>query len=196
MQFMWADFMLDDPRMTNSTFNEGYDIYGQLHYPAYADDARISHAHGWSTGPIIALTNYVAGLHVVNESSWVVHPQPGNLTSVEAGFTVAVGSYSANYSSTSLGSKYTFSTPSNTTGSLVLDIPGCSADIQVDGTREGSVAGFSWNGHFAAFHGARPAGCAYWGPKNTDQQSASSVNGTFTIDNLAGGEYTVKVKCT
>lgn len=46
MKFMWADFMLDDPRMTNSTFNEGYDVSGALHYPAYADDARISHAHG------------------------------------------------------------------------------------------------------------------------------------------------------
>lgn len=35
MKFMYADFMLDDPRMTNSTFNEGYDVSGALHYPAY-----------------------------------------------------------------------------------------------------------------------------------------------------------------
>ena len=48
---MWADFMLDDPRMTNSTLIEGYSMDGSLHYPAYASDAVISHAHGFSTGP-------------------------------------------------------------------------------------------------------------------------------------------------
>ena len=69
---MWGDFMLDNPRMTNSTFNEGYDVSGALHYPAYEDDARISHAHGWSTGPLLALTNYAAGLHVLNSSNWLV----------------------------------------------------------------------------------------------------------------------------
>lgn len=52
---MWADFMLDDPRMTNSTFIEGYSTSGALHYAPYSDDARISHAHGWATGPTSSL---------------------------------------------------------------------------------------------------------------------------------------------
>ncbi|TVY19378.1 hypothetical protein LARI1_G002321, partial [Lachnellula arida] len=51
MRRQWADFMLDDPRMTNSTFIEGYAETGALHYPLYASDAIISHSHGWSTGP-------------------------------------------------------------------------------------------------------------------------------------------------
>ncbi len=53
---MWADFMLDDPRMTNSTFIEGYSVTGELHYAPYANDPRISHAHGWATGPTSSLT--------------------------------------------------------------------------------------------------------------------------------------------
>ncbi|KAF7536430.1 hypothetical protein G7054_g4570 [Neopestalotiopsis clavispora] len=55
--FMWADYMLDDPRTTNSTFIEGYSSDGSLAYPAYPDgDARVSHAHGWSTGPTSSLS--------------------------------------------------------------------------------------------------------------------------------------------
>ena len=54
---MWADFVLDDPRMTNSTFIEGYSTSGELHYAPYGDeDARISLAHGWGTGPTSSLT--------------------------------------------------------------------------------------------------------------------------------------------
>ena len=53
---MWADVMLDDPRMTNSTFIEGYSTSGEIHYPPYNLDARISFAHGWSSGPTGSLT--------------------------------------------------------------------------------------------------------------------------------------------
>ena len=132
MKFMWADFMLDDPRMTNSTFNEGYDVSGALHYPAYSDDARISHAHGWSTGPLIALSQYAAGLHVVNSTTWLVHPQPGNLSEVEAGFTTAIGTFAAAWTNTSANGSatYSFQTPPGTQGSVVLDVPGCSVNVR------------------------------------------------------------------
>lgn len=195
ISFMWADFMLDDPRMTNSTFNEGYSTDGSLHYPAYEDDARISHAHGWSTGPIIALTNFVAGLHVLNSSSWVVHPQPGNLTSVEAGFEIAAGKYSANYTASAFGALYAFETPPGSSGSLILDVPGCSADIHVasNGQAKG-YGGFSWKKHVKGFHGARPVGCSYWGPQSGGGKAGAS-NGTVTIEGLAGGNYTVNIRC-
>jgi hypothetical protein len=41
-----CDLMLDDPRMTNSTFIEGYSTTGELHYSPVLNDARISHVHG------------------------------------------------------------------------------------------------------------------------------------------------------
>lgn len=39
MRLEWGDFMLDDPRMTNSTFIEGYLADGTLHY-SYDNDPR------------------------------------------------------------------------------------------------------------------------------------------------------------
>ncbi|KAK3074416.1 hypothetical protein LTR53_003147 [Teratosphaeriaceae sp. CCFEE 6253] len=140
MEYMWGDFMLDDPRMTNSTFNEGYDVSGALHYPAYADDARISHAHGWSTGPLLALTNYAAGLRVVNSTTWLVQPQPGNLTSVEAGFTTAVGTFGAVYTGANGSVGYSFQTPEGTSGRVVL--AGVSGSLRkIDGTTVPLVGG-------------------------------------------------------
>ncbi|KAG9963556.1 bacterial alpha-L-rhamnosidase domain-containing protein, partial [Aureobasidium melanogenum] len=209
MRFMWADFMLDDPRMTNSTYIEGYDTSGALHYPAYADDARISHSHGWSSGPVLALSTFAAGLHVLNATSWVAHPQPGNLTNVEAGFKVGHGSYAANYTVTAGGAKYTLSTPAGTQGSLVLDAPGCNGKVSIVGSISGDGDGHSKSkrgiGHGKSFHwskqiknpgfAASPWRCGVWGPSSPLAQSSFS-NGTITIDGLAGGNYTVDITCT
>ena len=63
--------MLDDPRMTNSTFIEGYSTNGDLHYAPYTNDPRVSHAHGWSTGPTSALTFSVAGVQIVEAGGTV-----------------------------------------------------------------------------------------------------------------------------
>ncbi|THZ93856.1 Six-hairpin glycosidase [Aureobasidium pullulans] len=200
MQFMWADFMLDDPRMTNSTYIEGYDTSGALHYPAYADDARISHAHGWSSGPVLALSTFAVGLHVLNATNWIAHPQPGNLTNVEAGFKVDHGHYSGNYSVTAKGASYVLSTPPGTKGSLVLDTPGCNANIKVTGASS-DVGGkhgkkFNWAKQVRGHKGvtSNPWKCGVWGPSPPAHQDGSA--GTITIDNLAGGNYTVDIVCS
>lgn len=189
IRFMWADFMLDDPRMTNSSFIEGYDTSGALHYPAYTDDARISHAHGWSTGPLTALSAYVAGLQVLNSSSWIAYPRPGDLSGVDAGFELSYGSYSAvftvNDSAVAAGPSfsYSLSTPQGTTGSIILDIPAYNANITVVSTGNG----FSWTREVAAWTGgAHPRGISFWGPQD-------STSGTVEIDGLAGGEYYVTI---
>jgi hypothetical protein len=76
---MWADFMLDDSRMTNSTLIEGCSTNGDVHYTPYANDPRISHAHGWATGPPSALTFCAAGLQITSAAgkTWRVAPGPG-----------------------------------------------------------------------------------------------------------------------
>ena len=189
MKSMWADFMLDDPRMTNSTFNEGYDVTGALHYPAYENDPRISHAHGWSTGPIIALSTYLAGLHVVNSSTWVVHPQPGNLSSVEAGFTTAVGTFSASYTNNTSGHEatYDFQTPPGTTGTVILDLPGCDARLEMRGSD-----GYRWSHRGRGHAGPKCGGFAHWGPRGG---RGGSSHGTTTIDYVPGGNYSVQFSC-
>jgi hypothetical protein len=119
MEFMWADFMLDDPRMTNSTFIEGYSTNGELHYAPYKNDPRISHAHGWATAPTGALTMMGVGIQLAGPagSKWVIRPGLGGLKSATAGFTTPLGAFSANWTDGGLSGE--FEAPDGTTGSFV-----------------------------------------------------------------------------
>jgi len=115
--------MLNDERMTNSTFIEGYSVDGSLHYAPYPNDARISHAHGWSTAPTSLLSFYVAGLHLESASgkTWRIEPTLGDLTNVEAGFETKIGKYwSKVKGSGGVVKKLKFGTPARTTGRVVL----------------------------------------------------------------------------
>ncbi|CAG7930480.1 unnamed protein product [Penicillium olsonii] len=122
IRLQWG-FMLNDPRMTQSTFIEGYSTDGSLHYAPYSNDPRVSHAHGWSTGPTYALTAYAAGIQLIGASgsTWSFAPQPGNLTFIDAGFTTSLGKFAAKFRTS--GGKFvqlSFAAPSNTTGSVSL----------------------------------------------------------------------------
>ncbi|OQV07174.1 hypothetical protein CLAIMM_11645 [Cladophialophora immunda] len=123
MKLMWGDFMLDDPRMTNSTFIEGYSTNGDLHYAPYSNDPRISHAHGWATGPTNALTFYAAGLQVTGAAgrTWKISPMLGGLAFAEAGFQSPLGLFEVNATSVENGGlNVTFNTPAQTTGSVIF----------------------------------------------------------------------------
>ncbi|KAI8995346.1 bacterial alpha-L-rhamnosidase domain protein [Trametes punicea] len=123
---MWGDFMLDDPRMTNSTFIEGYSVTGALHYAPYTDDARISHAHGWATGPTSSLTTYVCGIKLLSGAgdTWTIVPQPGDLTDVDAGFSTSIGKFSSRWSRSDSTFRLSVSTPKDTTGTVGVPLPG------------------------------------------------------------------------
>ena len=122
MKFMWGDFMLDSPHVTNSTFIEGYSTDGSLHYAPYTNDPRISHAHGWATGPTSALTLYTAGLRIIAPAgkSWIIEPQMANLTSVSAGFQTSLGAYAVNVTVIAGEMHVSFDTPALTTGTVVV----------------------------------------------------------------------------
>ncbi|KAI0757241.1 Six-hairpin glycosidase [Daedaleopsis nitida] len=122
---MWADFMLDDPRMTNSTFVEGYSTTGMLHYAPYSDDARVSFAHGWATGPTYSLTTYVAGIQLLSDAgaTWIVAPQLGDLSNVDAGFSTTKGLFSSKWSADGSFLRLQISTPEGTKGSIGIPIP-------------------------------------------------------------------------
>jgi hypothetical protein len=130
---MWANFMLDDPRMTNSTFIEGYSTNGDLHYAPYTNDPRISHAHGWATGPTSALTFYAAGLQITSAvgKTWRIAPSPGGLTSVEAGFETSLGSFASNVTAGKGGMNVRFATPKGTTGGVSLQYPAADAVMTI-----------------------------------------------------------------
>ncbi|ROW02317.1 hypothetical protein VSDG_02557 [Cytospora chrysosperma] len=123
MRLQWG-FMLDDPRMTNSTFIEGYSADGSLVYAPYPNDARISHAHGWSTGPTGALSQYVAGIHLTaaGGSEWRIEPLVGDLTAVVSGMSTTLGNFSVDIGASGNGTitSFSFETPEGTTGNVVL----------------------------------------------------------------------------
>ncbi|CAN8102185.1 unnamed protein product [Discula destructiva] len=123
MRLEWGNFMLDDPRMTNSTFIEGYAADGTLHY-AYSNDARVSYAHGWATGPTNLLSRYVAGIQIVGAAGkqWRIAPQTGDLTTVSSGITTTLGSITVEITADGQGgiTAFSFVAPAGTTGDVVL----------------------------------------------------------------------------
>lgn len=132
MRLEWG-FMLDDPRMTNSTFIEGYETSGKLHYAPYKNDARVSHAHGWSTAPTSLLSFFVAGLHLASAEgkTWCLAPQVGYLSTVEAGFSSRLGSFRSSVkASNGQITEFAFSTPEGTSGDVSL--PGVCGTLRND----------------------------------------------------------------
>jgi hypothetical protein len=128
-RIQWG-FMLDDPRMTNSTFIEGYQADGELHYAPYQNDPRVSHAHGWATGPTSVLSFYIAGLHLLSDGgkTWEIYPRLGDLQFVDAGFSTRVGAFSALVNaSDGVVTAMEFSAPSGTTGDVRL--PGLNGSL-------------------------------------------------------------------
>ena len=144
MRVQWG-FMLDDARMTNSTFIEGYSTDGSLQYAPYKNTPRVSHAHGWSTGPTAALTFFTAGLQLTGPAGkkWYYAPQPGDLTDVHAGFETKLGVFSSAFKRTARSGYYTsleFSAPDGTLGDVSL--PGTNgALVSGDGQRVKLVNG-------------------------------------------------------
>ena len=123
MKLQWG-FMMDDPRMTNSTFIEGYAANGELHYAPYSNDPRISHAHGWATGPTATLTFYIGGIHLLSGAgqTWEISPALGGLTSVDTGFSTKLGIFSSQVEASEDGNitGLKFATPAGTTGMVRL----------------------------------------------------------------------------
>jgi hypothetical protein len=136
MRLQWG-FMLDDPRMTNSTFIEGYSTSGELHYAPYLNDARISHAHGWATGPTSSLTQYVAGVQLLTAggATWRVAPSLGDLTFADAGFKTSLGFFGAR--TQVLGKESVvleFEAPEGTVGEVRVPVLGCKGRLVMRGT--------------------------------------------------------------
>ncbi|KAI1263200.1 glycoside hydrolase family 78 protein [Xylariaceae sp. FL1019] len=129
---------------TQSTMVEGYLINGTFGYrwdQGYSDFSYTSHAHGWSTGPVTALTEGILGLSVTGlaGSEWVFTPAQGDLTSVEGGFTTSLGLFQASWSVDESGCpvSYAVNTPDGTEGSLRIPQGGCTTGITVDGETPG-----------------------------------------------------------
>jgi hypothetical protein len=92
---------LNNENGTQSTMVEGYltdGTFGYRHDAGYEEDTSYtSHAHGWSTGPVTALTQHIVGLSVTGLAGelCLFAPQLGDLTDVQGGFVTSLGKYFA-----------------------------------------------------------------------------------------------------
>lgn len=148
MEFMWADYMLDDPRMTNSSFIEGFATDGTPLYPVYNYDPRVSHAHGWSSAPTSMLTFYGGGLTMTSAAgqTWKVAPALGGLKTVQTSYETPLGSFATNWANSTRGLSGTFVTPDSTTGELSIPLANGSEKLILtgaEGSQEFQVTGLS-----------------------------------------------------
>ncbi|KAI7074407.1 hypothetical protein KC352_g42179, partial [Hortaea werneckii] len=128
---------------------EGYLTNGSFAYRNYRgymyDAAYVSHAHGWSSGPTSALTNYILGLEITGRAggSWRFAPQFGDLTSVQGGFMTSLGAFQASWNVTDEGRSYSMeiNVPEGTTGYIVLpEVPkGGRGRVTWNGKRHGTL---------------------------------------------------------
>ncbi|KAI0110385.1 alpha-L-rhamnosidase [Nemania sp. FL0031] len=152
MEFMWADYMLDNPQMTNSTFIEGYATNGSALYPVYNYDSRVSHAHGWSTAPTSVLTLLAGGLTLTSAGgqTWKVAPALGGLKTIKTGYETILGRFTASWTNNTCGLTGNFVTPKSTTGELNIPLaigsrkmllkgPGGHKEVQLTGLSTATV---------------------------------------------------------
>ncbi|KAI0594131.1 alpha-L-rhamnosidase B [Biscogniauxia sp. FL1348] len=121
---------LNNANGTQSTMIEGYLLDGSFGYRHDAGYEEVysytSHAHGWATGPVTALTQYILGLSVTGQagSTWQLAPQFGDLTDVQGGFTTSLGKFSASWTVNDDGSYVvSYDVPADSTGELILPYP-------------------------------------------------------------------------
>jgi hypothetical protein len=95
IELMWG-YMLAGPGVTNSTLIEGYRIDGDILYPAYWSASRVSHAHGWSTGPTTVLMQGILGIRLVSPlgKTWEIEPHLTKwLSYARGGFATNLGKF-------------------------------------------------------------------------------------------------------
>jgi hypothetical protein len=117
---------LHHPNGTGSTVIEGYLVDGSWGYRntrGYTNDPPyVSHAHGWSSGPTSALTEYLLGLRVTRPagSEWSLQPAFGFVDNAQAGFTTGLGKFSAKWTVAGETATVEWDTPVGTRGWIDL----------------------------------------------------------------------------
>ncbi|RDW88022.1 alpha-L-rhamnosidase protein [Coleophoma cylindrospora] len=138
IRLSWG-WYLNNPLGTNSSAIEGYAADGSFGYRAttgYSNDlSYTSHAHGWSTGPVSALINYVVGITLTSPGgkTWALKPQFGDLDSAQGGFTTPLGMFSASWSlmANNSGLTLSYDMPMESSGLVSVPVPAGSKAIVI-----------------------------------------------------------------
>lgn len=123
-QRLWG-YLLDSPEMTGSTLAEGLAANGSLYYRGASgynyDAAYTSMSHSWSTGPLVALTNKLAGLELSGWFRWSFAPRPGGgVRRVQSGFGSPFGQFNVSWALVGGDFSANVSVPETTVGEVIL----------------------------------------------------------------------------
>lgn len=117
----------------DSTFWEGIGEGGSKYEGAFT-----SAAHGWSTGVVPALTNYVLGVIPTGPafSTWTVKPMPGDVTFANGQVPTPNGpftvSWRAGNSTTGFAFQLTVDSPASSNGSVSVPVASGNATVLLD----------------------------------------------------------------
>lgn len=143
MLLEWG-YLLDGPGFTNSTLAEGFRTDGYVHYPAYPNAPRNSHAHGWAAGPTGVLVNSILGIHLLGPAGneWVIRPYLTKwLGWARGGFATGLGKFEVSLTRVVAvdvkghvawrGQVVVLNTPPGTKGSLQVRLPPSFGHMQM-----------------------------------------------------------------
>jgi len=130
---MWGP--MSDPSNANYTgaFWEWVEPNGTV-----GTDPEVSLAHGWATGPVGALSNYILGLQAVDAGykTWTIAPQTGDLKFAQGQVPTMSGAPLVSRWQVGTGNssfELTMSAPRGTTGTVAVPELGAARDIAMDG---------------------------------------------------------------
>jgi len=140
-------------------------------------------AHGWSTGPTSALSEYVLGARPVTAgyATWLVEPHPGNLTWAEGAAPTPHGALTVKWGHQATQGRFGLdvTAPAGTTGTIAVPTFGRQAVIHVNGK-------LVWdNGTFHPVPGITNA-----------RRDGSDISLTVNPARAAGGGFLINAKAT
>jgi alpha-L-rhamnosidase len=112
---------------------------GTVHTPGIngSGDGATSMAHGWSTGPTSALSQYVLGIAPVGPgyATWSVAPRPGDLTWAQGRAPTPHGALDVAWRQSAEQHRFLLdvTAPSHTSGAITVPLAGEHAVVHVNG---------------------------------------------------------------
>lgn len=154
-------------RNPTTTFWEGIGTNGSMYEGAYT-----SAAHGWSTGVLPALTNFVLGITPTGPGfkTWTIKPMPGDVTWAKGVVPTPSGPLSVSWTMAEPSTQFDMQieAPTGTQGGVSVPVSGEKDKVFVDGQ-------MAWNG------------------KEAENSGASYADGYVTV-HVQGGKHSVTVK--
>jgi alpha-L-rhamnosidase len=154
MQREWGQMPEGDP---GNVLWEVMGPDGTVHTPGIngSGDGATSMAHGWSTGPTSALSQYVLGIapETPGYSTWSVDPNPGPLSWAQGRAPTPHGALTVSWQKSAAAHQFVVDVgpPAGTTGTITVPLSGSAAVVHVNGE-------LVWaNGKFHSAPGVRGA---------------------------------------